>query len=150
MSRTHIPLGDRRQVGERAGGRCEYCLVHEADVDLRHEVDHIIAEKHGGATHLDNLAYACFVCNKSKGSDIASLSYGGAISRFFNPRTDIWAEHFRIEGDRIVPITSEAEATDRIFFLNKEERRIARRDLQASGRYPLQNEATSSSKRSTS
>jgi hypothetical protein len=82
MSRTHIPAADRRLVRQRAQGRCEYCLIHEDDVDLRHEVDHIIAEKHGGVTEPANLAYACFICNNNKGSDIASLSYSGVITRF--------------------------------------------------------------------
>jgi len=136
MSRTHIPAADRRFVRRRAQGRCEYCLIHEDDVNLRHEVDHIIAEKHGGATEPANLAYACFICNNNKGSDIASLSYGGVITRFFHPRTDIWAEHFRIEGDRIVLLTAIAEATDRIFAFNIRDRREERRGLQLLGRYP--------------
>ena len=40
----------RGQVRERAEGRCEYCLLPE-DADLvRFEVDHVIAEQHGGKT----------------------------------------------------------------------------------------------------
>jgi HNH endonuclease len=38
-----------------------------------HEADHVIAEKHGGATSADNLAWACFYCNRFKGSDLASV-----------------------------------------------------------------------------
>lgn len=39
----------RQVVIERAGGRCEYCLLHYTEAALfDHEVDHIIAEKHGG------------------------------------------------------------------------------------------------------
>jgi len=55
-----VPERLRRQVQERAQGRCEYCLVHEADRYYPHEADHVIAEKHSGPTSLDNLAWACF------------------------------------------------------------------------------------------
>lgn len=68
-----VPERLRRQVQERAKGRCEYCLVHEADMYYPHEADHVIAEKHGGPTSLDNLAWACFYCNRFKGSDLASV-----------------------------------------------------------------------------
>ena len=68
-----VPERVRRQVQERAQGRCEYCLIHEADMYYPHEADHVIAEKHGGPTSLDNLAWACFYCNRFKGSDLASV-----------------------------------------------------------------------------
>jgi 5-methylcytosine-specific restriction endonuclease McrA len=60
MSKTCIPVGIQRQVIERAKNRCEYCRLHEDDASLRHEVDHIIAEKHGGATTLENLVSFSF------------------------------------------------------------------------------------------
>jgi 5-methylcytosine-specific restriction endonuclease McrA len=68
-----VPERLRRQVQERAQGRCEYCLIHESDMYYPHEPDHVIAEKHGGATSLENLAWACFYCNRFKGSDLASV-----------------------------------------------------------------------------
>ena len=49
----------RQQVRRRAGGRCEYCLIHEDDSYAAHQVDHILARKHGGTTSLSNLAFAC-------------------------------------------------------------------------------------------
>jgi 5-methylcytosine-specific restriction endonuclease McrA len=39
----------------------------------KHQVDHVIAEKHGGQTALDNLALSCTVRNRQKGSDISSI-----------------------------------------------------------------------------
>ena len=68
-----VPERLRRQVQERAQGRCEYCLIHESDMYYPHEADHVIAEKHGGATSLENLAWACFYCNRFKGTDLASV-----------------------------------------------------------------------------
>ena len=79
----------RRRVAERAGFLCEYCLVAEADTFFGCEVDHIISEKHGGATEEDNLAYACAFCNRHKGSDIGSIEWkSGVFSPFYNPRQD--------------------------------------------------------------
>ena len=63
MTKKHsVPERLRRQVQERAQGRCEYCLIHESDMYYPHEADHVIAEKHGGPTSLDNLhGLACTV-----------------------------------------------------------------------------------------
>ena len=56
---TYIPMTLRRQVIERAENRCEYCLLPADVAFFPHEVDHVVAEKHGGATNIDNLALAC-------------------------------------------------------------------------------------------
>jgi len=63
----------RGEVRLRAGNRCEYCLTPEIVSLMGHEIDHIIAVKHGGQTGLTNLALCCAVCNKHKGTDIASI-----------------------------------------------------------------------------
>lgn len=73
MSVTYISAELRRQVIARAENLCEYCLLHDDDTFFGGEVDHIISEKHAGPTEEGNLAYACLACNRSKGSDIASL-----------------------------------------------------------------------------
>lgn len=99
MSKTNIPAALRREVIRRAARRCEYCLLHEDDATLRHEVDHVVAEKHRGATESANLAYARFPCNRNKGSDLGSLSDESVLTRFFHPRTDVWAKHFRAATD---------------------------------------------------
>ncbi|WP_395089464.1 hypothetical protein [Armatimonas sp.] len=83
-----------------------------------------------------NLACACFLCNKNKGSDLASLSLAGDLTRFFNPRMDSWAEHFHIIGELIVPRTAIGEATERIFAFNTPERCEERWGLQVLNRYP--------------
>jgi len=71
MSQTHIPAALRRLVRERARQRCEYCLLAEAQAFFPHEPDHIIAEKHGGLTTAENLALACFDCNRFIGTAAA-------------------------------------------------------------------------------
>jgi 5-methylcytosine-specific restriction endonuclease McrA len=98
---SYVTAELRRLVVERARGLCEYCLLHESDTYLGCQVDHVISDKHGGATVAENLALACAFCNRAKGSDVGSLTAVGTFSRFFNPRTDIWTDHFALDGVRI-------------------------------------------------
>ncbi|WP_223342956.1 MULTISPECIES: HNH endonuclease [unclassified Synechocystis] len=58
MSKSYISPSLRRIVGDRANDCCEYCLIPEALLLSSHHVDHIIAEKHGGHSTLENLALA--------------------------------------------------------------------------------------------
>lgn len=64
---SKISKSTRLEVAKRANHRCEYCHLHEEDMFLSFELDHIIAQKHGGTDGLDNLAYACTHCNQHKG-----------------------------------------------------------------------------------
>lgn len=121
----------------RAKRLCEYCLIHEEDAFVGCEVDHIIGEKHGGPTQINNLAYACLSCNRHKGSDIGSMIWEtGRIVRFFHPRTDIWPEHFALNGLLIEPLTDVGKVTERIFQFNAVERLLERQALAGVGRYP--------------
>ncbi len=126
MSGSYIAAELRREVASRAGRRCEYCLIHEADTFLGCHLDHIISEKHGGLTAVDNLALARVYCNRHKGSDIATLDDVGRLVPLYNPRTQNWAEHFRFDGVRIEGFTSVGKATARLLRLNDESRLIER------------------------
>lgn len=127
----------RELVAERAGCLCEYCLIHEDDTHFGCQVDHIISVKHGGPTTAENLAYACAFCNRQKGSDIGSIVWEtGEFVRFFNPRTDCWADHFQLDGVVIRPITEVAEVTVRILGFNDSTRLFERQELVDLGRYP--------------
>lgn len=48
-----------------------------------HEVNHVISQQHGGATAVDNLAYACMICNRFKGANLSSVDLSGAVVRLF-------------------------------------------------------------------
>jgi len=130
-----IDEASRRLVIERAGRRCEYCLVHEHSAGFQHQIDHIISRKHGGSSGIGNLAYACVLCNRYEGSDIASVDRAGHPIRFFDPRRDIWDEHFKLNGPIIQPVTPEGEVTARVLRLNTSERVIERQLWQALGQY---------------
>jgi hypothetical protein len=100
-------------------------------------VDHVVSEKHGGPTASENLALACAVCNRQKGSDIGSIDKAtGQYIRLFNPRTDVWCDHFRLVGVRIAWKTPVGEATVRLLKLNSPMRIEERGILKREGKYP--------------
>jgi HNH endonuclease len=125
----------RLLVTERARRRCEYCLVHEDNAGFPHQINHIISRKHGGSSGLGNLAYACILCNRYKGTDIASIDRSGRPIRLFDPRRDSWDEHFKLDGPVIQPLTAIGEVTAHLLRLNAAERVIERRLFQALGSY---------------
>jgi hypothetical protein len=134
---SYVSAALRRLVAERAAYLCEYCLLHEEDTFFGCEVDHIISEKHGGATVAENLAYACAFCNRAKGSDVGSIVWRtGTFSRFFHPRIDRWADHFALDGVMIRPLSAIGEVTVRILDFNNPDRLLERRAVHALGRYP--------------
>ena len=137
MKQTRISAALRREVRQRAGERCEYCLLAESNSFFPHEPDHLIAKKHGGETVSENLALACFDCNRFKGSDVASIDVlTGRLVSLFNPRLQRWSEHFRLEGGRIIPFTEVGRVTEVLLRLNLSARVEVRERLAASGEYP--------------
>jgi len=138
MSTTRISETLRRIVIARAAGCCEYCLTPSKFALIPHQVDHVVAEKHGGATIAENLALACVVCNQLKGSDIASIDpETGQISPLFNPRRDSWRAHFAIRGALIVPLTPAGRATTQLLQLNAPKHLIERKRFAEDG-HPIQ------------
>jgi HNH endonuclease len=130
MSKAYVSTVLRRFVCERADRACEYCLIPEIAVLVSHEIDHVIAEKHGGQTDENNLALACTICNKYKGSDLASIDpLNGEIVRLYQPRRDRWRDHFLLEQGEIMPLTSIARVTVRLLQMNRPERVKERRLL---------------------
>ncbi|HEY9848636.1 MAG TPA: HNH endonuclease signature motif containing protein [Leptolyngbyaceae cyanobacterium] len=119
MSRTYISSTLRQLVYDRANGCCEYCLIPEATSFAKHEIDHIIAEKHDGLTEAENLALSCTVCNKHKGSDLTSIDpETSQITPLYNPRRDRWSEHFQLSDGQFIPLTAIGRVTIRLLQLN--------------------------------
>ena len=134
MSQTHVPADLRRLVRQRADRHCEYCRIPEDFTFAPHEIDHIVAEKHGGETTLDNLALCCTLCNHRKGSDLSSVDpRTGEIVLLFHPRKHSWSDHFRFNGALPEPLTPTGHATARLLGLNAEVR-VAERTAMATAR----------------
>lgn len=128
----------RQHVYKRAMGCCEYCLIHDEDHYLPHEVDHIISIKHRGTTDPENLCLSCFDCNRYKGSDIGSYDLdSNTFVSLFNPRTMVWSEHFQMgAGGYLHPISAHGRVTAFLLRLNSENRLLRRAALIQQSRYP--------------
>jgi hypothetical protein len=86
-------------------------------------------QKHGGTNDLDNLAFACALCNQFKSTDIASLDpETGALTPLYHPRRDRWREQFELKEAVIVALTAVGRVTVRLLRLNAAER-VAERTL---------------------
>src|SRR5438874_719124 len=109
----------QEQVRARAAGHCEYCRIPEAVVHLPFQIDHIIAQQHGGATELRNLSYSCLPCNKRKGPNIAGLDpKTKKLVPLFHPRRHKWQRHFRWDGPYLRGKTPIGRATIVVLAIN--------------------------------
>lgn len=125
----------RQIVRLRARDVCEYCLHPTAG---QFEIDHVIPgalwEGYGagrldaalrpitgrrGPDHLDNFAWSCPFCNAGKRQRV-TYRVGAETVRLFDPRHDMWPDHFRFLGNYlfIVGATRLGVATQRALGFN--------------------------------
>ena len=80
------------------------------------------------------MAYACSWCNWKKGPNIATvLTEEGKLLPLFNPRTNIWQDHFLIEAGLIVGKTDIAKGTIKLLEMNTVELILERKLLEEAG-----------------
>ncbi|MDQ3063704.1 MAG: HNH endonuclease [Acidobacteriota bacterium] len=85
-------------VASRAGHICEYCHAPEAVFNLPFEVVHIVPVSQRGGKSENNLALSCRSCNLYKSDSVSAFDEMSEQKvRFFNPRQDVWSEHFSID-----------------------------------------------------
>jgi 5-methylcytosine-specific restriction endonuclease McrA len=138
-----ISASSRRIVRERAQLRCEYCHADERWQFIRFTIDHIRPQSAGGSDEVDNLALACRNCNERRGNRREGYdTETETVVPIFNPRQDLWADHFAWDRTRIriVGRTPTGRATIDLFDLNDDRHdgavlRIRQRDL-ADGYHP--------------
>jgi hypothetical protein len=115
----------RTAVIQRAQERCEYCLLSSRFQVGGFELDHIHPISRGGPTTLENLAFACPVCNGSKLNHIDGQdTVTGEVVSLFNPRVQNWHDHFQWSVDapfEILGKTSCGRATVARLALNDPE-----------------------------
>ncbi len=110
----YISEATQNQVRQRAKLLCEYCHASEQWQYVSFTVDHVIPLAKGGANSIDNLALACFHCNRQKSDKIVAFDEQSLSEvPLFNPRTDSWLEHFIWSTDTllIIGLTSTGRAT---------------------------------------
>ncbi len=120
----------RELVEARADGRCEYCRRYQDLLgETFFEVEHIIPRSQGGPTIPENLAFACRRCNLLKGGATETFDRRtGRPAPLFNPRRDLWHDHFRRSRDslRIYGRTATGRATVERLRLNSPAEQRAR------------------------
>ena len=125
----------RELVRRRAGQRCEYCRLPQAQAPIvRFHVEHVVPRQHGGSDESSNLALACPRCNSFKGPNLTAIDpESGQVVPLFHPRTDSWEDHFDWHGVILIGRTPNARATVRLLNMNAEERIQVRRELRQRG-----------------
>ncbi len=134
----YIPARLRRLVLQRSEERCEYCQLSQAGQEATFHVDHVTPVAAGGETAADNLALACVSCSLRKGARQTAIDRRTTTEVYlFNPRRDIWSEHFRWDGLRVVGLTATGRATVEILALNRPLILAIRAEETALARHPL-------------
>src|SRR4051812_26365002 len=124
-------------VRRRAEFVCEYCLLPQSIHGWVFEIDHIIAEQHGGKTEAANLSLCCPRCNRRKGPNVAGVDpESGNIIPLFNPRLDRWSDHFSWNESEIVGRTPPGRATIVVLAMNDSIRIAVRTVLIDEGIFP--------------
>jgi len=139
MSRTNISAAVRKRIREIARDRCGYCLSPQQYVLGVLEIEHIIPRALGGSDDESNLWLSCSLCNRYKGAQITGVDpTSGVTVTLFNPRTQIWAEHFQwsADGTRIIGLTPIGRATVESLQLNNEVAVEVRRNWVLAGWHP--------------
>ena len=141
MSSAYISAALRRRITEAARHRCGYCLRTEELLGMFLTLDHIIPQAAGGPTTEENLWLACPSCNQFKGTQTHALdSQTGERAPLFNPRNQVWHEHFAWteNGTEILGKTPCGRATVIALRMNDMEIVVARRLWVSVGWWPPQ------------
>ena len=111
------------QVRIRARGLCEYCHASEQWQYVPFTVDHVMPLSLEGSDDVNNLALACFHCNRRKFIAVAAFDpHTNESVAIFNPRTQVWDEHFvwSTDGVQLVGLTASGRATIEKLEMNRE------------------------------
>lgn len=119
----YISAATQEQVRQRANYLCEYCHASEQWQYVRFTVDHVIPLSKGGLNSIENLALACFHCNRQKSDKTTAIDeQSGAEITLFNPRFDNWQKHFiwSADGLSIIGLTAMGKVTVAALEFNRE------------------------------
>jgi hypothetical protein len=102
--------------------------MHEALQGATFHVEHVIPQSRGGRTVFENLAWACPGCNLHKADRVEVRDpESGRLISLFNPRTDLWRDHYEWSGYEISAFTATGRATIAALNLNHARRILIRR-----------------------
>jgi len=129
----------RAFVHSRANNRCEYCQTAQEISGAQMHIEHITPISEGGSSEEDNLCLSCAWCNSYKWAKLETVDpQTNKLTPLFNPRTQIWQEHFQWQanGIEIVGITATGRATIDALKMNNKYIVPARRHWVEAGWHP--------------
>ncbi|MBM4423938.1 MAG: HNH endonuclease [Chloroflexi bacterium] len=141
MASARVPEALRQKVAEQARYRCGYCLRSEELAGMPMTIEHLVPIAEGGLSVEENLWLACNRCNGFKGALTSARDPDiGDTVPLFNPRLDVWVEHFEwnSDGTLIIGKTPRGRATVVALQLNNPEIVVARRLWVSAGWWPPQ------------
>ena len=127
-----------RSVEARAGGRCEYCGMHQALQGATFHVEHIKPRARGGQSEVDNLAFGAVrdaILHKSDRTEARDHETGELVP-LFNPRLDSSSNHFFWEDFHVIGKTATGRATIVMLDMNHPRRVRIRRAEEVFGLFP--------------
>ena len=131
---VHIPNQLRRDVLQRADGRCEYCRLPGIYRTETLQVDHVRPLRLGGMTVFVNLAIACRRCNEAKGTNIAAFDPSNdSPALLLSPRSDLWTDHFEFRNGALIGRAAAGRATVALLRLNDRDEVVLRSAAARSG-----------------
>ncbi|QFS43405.1 HNH endonuclease [Nostoc sphaeroides] len=124
-------------VIQRASDRCEYCSLSQAGQAATFHIDHITPVVAGGTTTANNLALACVSCSLRKAArQMVEDPETGKKVLIFNPRQQVWKEHFQWNTVEVVGLTATGRATINALSMNRAIMLAIRAEEELLGRHP--------------
>jgi 5-methylcytosine-specific restriction endonuclease McrA len=139
MQRPKISQKIKDKIRLLADNRCGYCLCRQEYVWDILEIDHIFPLAKGGKVSEENLWLICSSCNGAKYNKTEAFdSITENTVPIFNPRTQIWHEHFSWSknGTKIIGKTAVGRATITAVNLNRERFIKTRKHWVSAGWHP--------------
>lgn len=139
MSKPVLTEEIRTLVMQRSGHCCEYCKSQDKFSPVYFTIDHILPLIEGGTNDIENLAYACMLCNRLKWNKLVSID---PVSQdnvpIYNPRLDVWEQHFQWSGDylSIIGVSAIGRALVFALKLNREKLIQYREEMLNVGYHP--------------
>jgi hypothetical protein len=127
----------RDDVVARADNRCEYWGLSQLGQEAVFHIDHVVPRVADGETAIGNLALACVSCSLRKWAKQSAIDPDTQQEvRLFDPRNQLWSDHFRWDGARIMPLTATGRATVFALAMNRPMILAIREEEAARGRHP--------------
>ncbi|MCL4267029.1 MAG: HNH endonuclease [Anaerolineae bacterium] len=117
-----VPKSLRATVRELDNHRCAYCQSPEILAVTPFEIDHIVPQKAGGKTELDNLCLASPECNRHKYARQTAVDpQTNHQIALFHPRQQAWADHFvwNEQHTHLIGLTPAGRATISALNMNR-------------------------------